>query len=168
MTFDRPIALPDAKSESADADAAPQVGRAARLLVWLALAVPGLGTLVGGVVIGMSAHSAARPTAALPVLALCACLPLPAIAGLLRIRDHKRFRTASLTLAWATLLFAFLALMLAVGFLYLPSAVLLLLAWGATYGPARIRSNAAAMTGILLVGILVYFVGWPLVAVLRS
>lgn len=172
MTSDRP-ALPAAPPISrlparTDPDATPQVGCPAMLLVWLAIAVPGLGVLGGAIVLCVSARGGPYTPVTTAILAIIACLPVPAMAALLRVRDEKQFRTASLTCAGATLLFAVLALMFAVGFLYLPSVVLLVLAWCATYGPARIRRNAAAIAGIALVGLLAYCVGSWLSAALRS
>lgn len=142
-----------------DTEAVPQVGRAARFLVWLAIAIPGLGLIAGVVGFCLFSHRSLYTPIAVAVFTPLAGLPLPGMAVLLRTGDRAEFRIAAPTLALAITAFIFLTLMFGVGLLYLASPILLLLAWGATYGPARIRSNSAAITGVVLVGILGYCVG---------
>ncbi|MGA4545708.1 hypothetical protein ACPA54_37550 [Uniformispora flossi] len=171
MAFDQPIPPATAPGSepptTADVLTAPQVGRPARLLAWLAIGVPGLITLGVCGAVALSPGHADHTAAGLPFLVV-ACLPLLTMVPLLRIGGEQEFRSAALALAVTTVIYAFFTSMFAVGFLYLPSVALLVLAWAATYGPARIRSNAAAIAGVVLAGFLAYFIGASLIAGMPS
>ncbi|MFI6586224.1 hypothetical protein [Embleya sp. NPDC050493] len=130
----------------------PDVQRLTRVLAWLALAVAALGVLalavlvIGGLFVGREPDLAT--IIGLPILAVLA-IPLPGIGVLVAIRDRTWFRILSLAIVPPLVVFALLTLMLGVGYTYLLSAALLLLACGSTFTPGRgSRANVPAdLTG---------------------